>query len=120
MKIAALVDDMFFASKISATARQTGCELVFCRNTESVPPDTNRILVDLNSTTFDPVREIQKLKARGGAAGAPIIAYLSHVQVELQQMAQQAGADEVISRSAFVQRLPEILGSQEPEGRSQE
>ena len=106
MKIAALVDDLFFSSKISGTAKQVGSQVVFCRSAETAPPDAGRICVDLNATTFDPVAEIRKLKA---AHSAPIVAYLSHVQVDLKRQAEEAGADEVIARSAFVGRLPEIL-----------
>ena len=106
MKIAALVDDLFFSSKISATAKQIGSEIVFCRSADSVPADAARICVDLNASSFDPIAEIGKLKA---SHSAPIVAYLSHVQVELKRKAEQAGANEVMPRSLFVQKLPEIL-----------
>lgn len=106
MKIAALVDDLFFSSKISATAKQVGSDIVFCRSAESVPADAGRICVDLNAGTFDPVEEIKKLKR---SHPAPIVAFLSHVQVDLKRRAEEAGSDEVMPRSTFVQRLPEIL-----------
>lgn len=106
MKIAALMDDLFFTSKISATAKQVGSEVVFCRSAESVPKDADRICVDLNATAFDPVAEIQKLRA---SHPAPIVAYLSHVQVDLKRRAEEAGAHEVMPRSVFTARLPEIL-----------
>jgi hypothetical protein len=106
MKVAALVDDIFFSSKISETARQVGSETVFCRSAEAVPPDAARICVDLNANTFDAVAEIQKLRR---VHSAPIVAYLSHVQVDLKRRAEEAGAAEVLPRSMFVQRLPELL-----------
>jgi len=106
MKIAVLVDDLFFSSKISETAKQVGSEIVFCRSAEAVPPDAARICVDLNANTFDAVTEIEKLKR---VHSAPIMAYLSHVQVDLKRRAEDAGAEEVMPRSAFVQRLPELL-----------
>ena len=106
MKIAALVDDLFFSSKISATAKQVGSEIVFCRSAEEVPAEVGRVCVDLNANTFDAVAEISKLK-RGHSAR--IVAYLSHVQVDLKRRAEEAGADEVIPRSAFVERLPGLL-----------
>jgi hypothetical protein len=106
VKVAALVDDLFFSSKISATARQVGSEIVLCRSAEAVPTDAGRICVDLNATTFDAVSEIGKLKA---IHTAPIIAYLSHVQVDLKRRAEEAGADQVLPRSVFVQQLPALL-----------
>ena len=109
MKTAVLVDDLFFSSKISATAKQVGAQIIFCRSAENVPSDADRICVDLNASTFDGVAEIRKLKA---THAAPIVAYLSHVQVELKKQAEEAGAAEVMPRSAFVQRLAAILSDQ--------
>ena len=107
MKVAAFVDDLFFSSKISATARETGAEIVFCRSAAVAPRDADRICIDLNAGSFDAIAEIRALKA---SHPAPVIAYLSHVQTALQRQAQEAGADEVLPRSLFVQRLPELLG----------
>ena len=106
MKTAVLVDDLMFSSKISETAKQVGAQIVFCRSAEGVPSDATRICVDLNATTFDALAEIRKLKSK---RGAPIFAYLSHVQVDLKKQAEEAGATEVMPRSAFVQRLAAIL-----------
>ncbi|PYR83805.1 MAG: hypothetical protein DMG17_09245 [Acidobacteria bacterium] len=106
MKIAALVDDLFFSSKISATAKQLGSQIVFCRSAEDVPQEVARICVDLNSTAFDSVSEIKKLKR---THPAPIVAFVSHVQIGLKRRAEEAGATEVIPRSKFVERLPELL-----------
>src|SRR5689334_2987246 len=106
MKVAALVDDLFFSSKISATAKQLGSEVVFCRSAEAVPSDAERICVDLNATAFDPVAEIQRLKQQHPA---PIVAFLSHVQTDLKRRAEEAGAGQVLPRSAFVQQLASLL-----------
>ena len=38
-----------------------------------------------------------------------ILSYVSHVQGDLKVMAQDAGADVVMARSAFSQNLPQIL-----------
>ena len=106
MRVAAFVDDLFFSSKISATAKQLNSEVVFCRSAESVPSDAARIFVDLNAASFDALAEIRKLRP---AHKAPIVAFLSHVQVDLKLKAEEAGATEVIPRSVFVQRLVELL-----------
>ena len=79
-----------FSSKISETAKQVGAQIVFCRSAEGVPSDATRICVDLNATTFDALAEIRKLKSK---RGAPIFAYLSHVQVDLKKQAEEAGSD---------------------------
>ena len=105
MKIAALVDDLFFSSKIAEVARQTGGEVVFCRTADAVPADADRICVDLNASAFDALEAIRRLTS---THKAPITAYLSHVQTELAQRAAACGA-EVLPRSAFVHRLPSLF-----------
>ena len=47
--------------------------------------------------------------AKEQSAQAHVVAYLSHVQVELAAAAKEAGADTVLPRSAFSAKLPEIL-----------
>jgi CheY-like chemotaxis protein len=108
MKIGALVDDLFFRSKIAATAKEVGADVTFCSSAETVPADAEKILIDLNATAFDPVEEIRKLQS---TRKTTMVAFLSHVQVELKQRAEAAGATDVIPRSVFTQRLAEILKS---------
>jgi hypothetical protein len=49
------------------------------------------------------------LKGNGEMKQISLIGYLSHVQGELKQQAQEAGANVVMARSAFSQNLPQIL-----------
>jgi hypothetical protein len=108
MKVAALIDDLFFVGKVRGVAQELGTDLTVCRTAADVPADAERIFVDLNGSTFDPVAEITALSAH---SSRPVIAFVSHVQVELKNRAEQAGATEVLPRSAFVHRLPQLLGS---------
>ena len=39
----------------------------------------------------------------------PIVGFASHVQTDVIEAARKAGVDDVLARSAFTQRLPEIL-----------
>jgi len=48
-------------------------------------------------------------KAKAETKGISLIGYLSHIQVELKQQAQEAGCDMVLARSAFSQNLPLIF-----------
>lgn len=106
MKVAVLVDDMIFRSRIAAVARECGATAVFCSSPEAAPEDTDLILVDLEASPHA-VDDIAALKT---ARSTRIVAYVSHVQVELKRRALEAGADSVLARSAFVQTLPELLG----------
>jgi hypothetical protein len=46
---------------------------------------------------------------RAESAEIPLIAYLSHVQVDLAQHARDAGCHEVMPRSQFTKNLATIL-----------
>jgi DNA-binding NarL/FixJ family response regulator len=66
------------------------------------------LIVDLDAER-DPVEAI-----RTAAAVAPrprIVAFVSHVRADLVAAARAAGADEVMARSAFVQRLEPMLAA---------
>lgn len=101
-----VVDDMFFASKIRATAEALGVEVSFPRSKEALVEkarDAELILVDLHNQKVDAVELAQQL------SGVKLIGFFSHVETELRQKALAAGYDEVLPRSAFVRDLPEIL-----------
>jgi len=106
-----MVDDMFFASKIRGSATASGREIISIRSLEQIEGDKtpSLILLDLNSTRLDPVEMIQALKSDERYKSAPVIGFLSHVQVDLKQAAEQAGCDYVIARSLFSQALPQIV-----------
>lgn len=106
-----MVDDMFFASKIRGAAQAAGRETISIRSLEQIENDTapSLILLDLNSTRIDPVATIERLKSDEKLKGAPVIGFLSHVQVDLKRAAEEAGCDFVIPRSLFSQALPQIL-----------
>ena len=106
MKIAGLIDDLFFTSKLREIARSLGAEAVVSRTASAVPPDVTRIFVDLSATTFDPVAEIANLKK--AAPSTPVTAFFSHVQIDMKERAEKAGADEVVPRSAFAKRLTDV------------
>ena len=67
------------------------------------------IIFDLNFEDAQPLELIAKLKGSAEFKGISLIGYLSHVQGELKQAAQDAGCDMVMARSAFSQNLPQIL-----------
>ena len=114
-KIIAIVDDMFFASKIRATAEALAVEISFPRTkdaaiqkTRELKPDL--ILIDLHNQRFDPVEFVTDLRSETDLELIPTLGFFSHVQVELQRNAIAAGIDQVIPRSVFARDLAQILG----------
>ncbi|MEO7653661.1 MAG: response regulator, partial [Bryobacteraceae bacterium] len=67
------------------------------------------IIFDLNFESAHPLRLIAKIKASAELKHISLIGYLSHVQGELKQKAQESGCDMVMPRSAFSLNLAQIL-----------
>ena len=112
--IIAAVEDLLFSSKIRAAAKQVGADVVFARNPAEIlqrARDDKPALVifDLNSAGTDPIATLQGLKNDPATASIPAIGFVSHVQTDVIRAAREAGVDEVMARSVFVTRLPEIL-----------
>jgi DNA-binding NarL/FixJ family response regulator len=67
------------------------------------------IVFDLNSGKTDPVTTIAALKGDSALSALRILGFASHVHTELIAAARNAGADQVLPRSAFAANLAEIL-----------
>lgn len=113
-KVVAAVEDLLFRSKISETANTLGMEALFPRSpkklvdeVQSSPPDL--LVLDLNSTRFEPLKLLKDIKSDETSKGVPVIGFLSHVQKDLAVAARESGCDRVMARSAFTKDLPEIL-----------
>jgi hypothetical protein len=108
MKVLAVVDDMFFASKIRAVAEAVGVEISFPRTKESLiekAREAKLVIVDLHAQKINPL----SLPAELG--DVRLLGFFSHVEVELQRKALAAGYHQVIPRSVFSRDLPQILSS---------
>ena len=112
----ALVTDLIFSTRIAGTAQKLGVPCRVVRSSEALEeaiaaagPDEPLVLIDLNADGIDATEAIRDVKAQRPTL--TVIGFLSHVQRELKRAAEDAGADEVLPRSAFVERLPELLAS---------
>jgi CheY-like chemotaxis protein len=112
--VIAAVDDMFFASKIKATAKALGLVVNFPRTLTALVslageelPDL--LVVDLHNTRLDPIELATQLKASEALKAVPLLGFFSHVDGDLQRRALDAGYDEVLPRSLFARDLAKIL-----------
>jgi DNA-binding NarL/FixJ family response regulator len=112
--ILAAVDDFLFRSKIRAVAKHVHADISFAQTPGDILAQAQAsrpalVIVDLNSQKFDPVATIAALKQVAG--GVRVIAFASHVHVDLIDAARKAGADQVLARSQFAGNLADILAS---------
>jgi len=115
------VDDLLFSSKIRATAKQAGVELVFARSREQVIEQARLtkptlVIFDLNSGKVDSVETIAAMKADPELSSIRTLGFASHVHADLIASARRAGADQVVPRSAFAGNLADFLLSSRDEG----
>jgi CheY-like chemotaxis protein len=108
----ALLDDLFFRSRIEATAAAAGVGLLVSRTLEELREKIDAsgaggVLVDLGMGTRETAEAIRALKQR--PEPPIVIAWGSHVDAEALEGARAAGADRVLARSAFTRRLPDLL-----------
>ena len=112
-RVLAVVNDLFFSVKLTEAAKRNGLSLEFVKEgnlvLEKAEDKPSLIIFDLNFEAVEPLKLIMELKARPVTKGISLIGYLSHVQVDLKQAAQQAGCDMVLARSAFSQNMPQIF-----------
>src|SRR5687767_14691004 len=112
--VIAIVDDLFFASKIRGTAEQVGARVQFSRSIPDAVAKAREeapalIIVDLNAGCCDVLELARALKGDEALAGVVLLGFFSHIQTELQQTATTAGYDRVMPRSAFTKNLAQIL-----------
>jgi PleD family two-component response regulator len=113
-RIVAVVDDMFFVSKIRAASESLGVDVKFVRTleqfataaTESKP---DLIVVDLHTHTIDVVALAKMVRTNEELRSVRLIGFFSHVEAEVQRAAIEAGYDRVIPRSVFSRDLATLL-----------
>jgi hypothetical protein len=107
----ACVEDLFFRSKIEATARHLNAPVRFVGAADlaaACDDHAAAVLLELsgNGRTLAAVEELR----RKGASGAlPVIGFLSHVDKELARKAQAAGVSRIMARSEFSETLPDLV-----------
>lgn len=110
--VIAVLDDLFFNVKIADAAKRAGFQVVFVKTPDAAKERLHEapalVVIDLNCSALDPIQLVSEIKS-GEFRQIPVIGYVSHVQVELRQKAQDAGCDVVLARSSVDSKLPQIL-----------
>jgi CheY-like chemotaxis protein len=112
-KVVAVVSDLMFTVKIQDAAKRAGLEAIFVKSKEQALQQARLqptvMILDLNDAALEPLAVIEELKREEQTRGVPLLGFVSHVQTDVIQSAQEKGCDKVIARSAFSQNLAAIL-----------
>jgi len=109
-----LIRDLFFRTKIDASAQTLGVEVVYASNLEAARARCAElapaiVFADLSDSAF-PGGETA-VTMRQAAPEAKLIGFASHVDLKALAAAREAGFDYVLSRQEFSAQLPELLKS---------
>jgi DNA-binding NarL/FixJ family response regulator len=110
--IVACVEDLFFRSKIEATARHLNVPVRFSEPKDLAkavaPEDTAAVLVEISEggASLDAVALLRKTSA---TKDLPVIGFLRHTDRDLARRAEEAGVTNVLPRSQFSETLPDLL-----------
>lgn len=108
--VLALVRDLIFASRITAAGRDAGVDVTLVRDPAQLAGRAGRrLVVDLNLEGA-----IEAAAAWMRAGGGEVVGFVSHVDADTIGRARAAGIANVLARSRFVERLPELLGGGDP------
>jgi len=86
------VPDLFFASKISQTAKLLETDIKFVSQAEALIAKGSAaklVLIDLAATSLDPLEAIARIKEAGAAR---VVAFANHENGSLMEAARQASA----------------------------
>jgi CheY-like chemotaxis protein len=104
--VVALTADMIFAARIRGAAPH----VVLARDVKDLmthvadkKPDL--VVLDLDRRGLDVRGTVAQLKS----AGIEVLCYVSHVRDELISEAREAGADRVMARGSFANKIAELL-----------
>lgn len=111
-----VVDDLLFSVKISTAAKGLGVDVWFERSADMVLPRIREkrpglVVFDLNAAALRPMDAIAAMKADPDLAAIPTLGFVAHVQADTIARAREAGIDQVLARSAFSERIADILTS---------
>jgi hypothetical protein len=96
-RIAAIVPDLFFASKVTETLTAAGHEVSVLAAGAAVEADL--LIVDLDATGDEVALPTD----------TPRLGFYSHVDVETRKRAEESGFDLVVPRSRMAREMPELV-----------
>lgn len=111
LPVVALVRDLMFAGRIRAVARAAGVTVKLMRDPAGLAEEPGRLLiVDLNQAGAIPAA-VEWKRRQGGR----VIGFVAHTDAGTIGEAREAGVDQVMARSGFVESLSGLLSTARPD-----
>lgn len=113
MKLAALVPDLFFATRIAEAATSAGVPLAMLQGDQAAMLEQLRrdpptiVVLDLTAPTA--LALAHAIRADPALAAIRLVGFYSHVDEPTRAAARAAGVHDVLPKSVFTRRLPELI-----------
>jgi len=104
MKVAVVVPDLIFFSRIEAAAQASRTSVIRVDSPADVPADAELVLVDWSA------RQPQWVDALRALTRASVVLFGPHTDVEAHAAARKAGLGPMVARSKLLLGLRERLG----------
>lgn len=111
-RIAALVPDLLFGSRVQAALEQAGHEVDLLGSEPEAWDEVGGIdvlVVDLTTDVLDGAALVETLKMGGELHGVRTLGFFAHVHPEVRERALRAGFDQVVPRSRMAREGAELV-----------
>ena len=111
-RVAALIPDLLFGSKVQASLEAAGHEvdlLTGAVETWDEVAGIDLLVVDLTSPDVDGVELFETLATGGELHGLRSLGFFAHVQPEVRERALAAGFDQVVPRSRMAREGAQLV-----------
>jgi CheY-like chemotaxis protein len=111
-RVAALIPDLLFGSKVEALLEQAGHEVDLISSEVDAWDEVGGIdvlILDLVSDELDGIMLLETLRSGGELRGVRTLAVYSHVDADTRRRALDAGFDLVVPRSRMMREGAELL-----------
>ena len=119
--VVAVIDDLFFQAKVGTALQQLGVAAQVVPDGGALHDSLQSgsapalVIVDLTLRGADATALIRDLRALPHGNSVPVLAFGSHVAVDVRKRALEAGASQVVAKSEFSRHLPQLVRQFVPE-----
>jgi hypothetical protein len=111
-QILAFIPDLLFGSRVQAALSTAGHDVVLVADANGVRErlaDAAVFVVDLTDEPVARAGLVESLSADGSLKGCATLAFYSHVEAEVRDIAEKAGFDLVVPRSRMAREGTDLI-----------